>query len=410
MNDFISIKQRLFPNNYELIDGTNEVFELNIALWEFENLSELELIKRSGFFKQINGIDTAHYRLCNLQRIDEIYKNSTFRTRLFFTNGKYSTGYATHNLFPYRGKFHPQMIKGLLNIIDIKENEIVLDPMAGSGTLMVEANLLNINAIGVDLSPFCQLMSRVKTHSLSININRLDNLYKKQFEIFNILNQKKIPHNYLNEINIEDYIYYEIFLLAYLDAMGFARRSKKNIDNLYPIVIERYYRTIRNFNLARNDLELNIGTSKVLLGNALNLDIPDNSVDGVITSPPYSFAIDYIDNDQPQLEYLNYDISSLKIDMIGLRGKGINEKLKLYFNDVQESIKEMARVTKKDRRIVIIIGSNTIQTRGVELQPEIIRIAKIENLTLEMEIKKPIKGLRSSMKEESILIFKNNKE
>ena len=36
----------------------------------------------------------------------------------------------THGLFPYRGKFHPQLIRALLNILKVKKGDVVLDPMA----------------------------------------------------------------------------------------------------------------------------------------------------------------------------------------------------------------------------------------------------------------------------------------
>jgi tRNA G10 N-methylase Trm11 len=70
---------------------------------------------------------------------------------------------ATHGLFPYRGKFHPQLIRALLNILNVKKGNIVLDPMAGSATVAVEANLLGIDAISIDISPFCRLIGKVKT-------------------------------------------------------------------------------------------------------------------------------------------------------------------------------------------------------------------------------------------------------
>ena len=43
--------------------------------------------------------------------------------KAYFENGVFSTGYATHGLFPYRGKFHPQLIKALINIIGIKKEK-----------------------------------------------------------------------------------------------------------------------------------------------------------------------------------------------------------------------------------------------------------------------------------------------
>ncbi len=65
-------------------------------------------------------------------------------------------------VFPLQSKFHPQMIKAIMNIIGLKKNDIVLDPMCGSGTTNVEAALMGINSVGVDISPFCILMASVK--------------------------------------------------------------------------------------------------------------------------------------------------------------------------------------------------------------------------------------------------------
>ena len=76
--------EKLFDKNYQLIDGTDEIFELDLALWEYGALSEEELIKRSAYFKQINGKETVHFRTCNFQNLDEVHKDSSFRTKVFF--------------------------------------------------------------------------------------------------------------------------------------------------------------------------------------------------------------------------------------------------------------------------------------------------------------------------------------
>lgn len=46
MVSFKSVTNRLFPQNYQLIDGADEIFELDLALWEYETLSKEELINR----------------------------------------------------------------------------------------------------------------------------------------------------------------------------------------------------------------------------------------------------------------------------------------------------------------------------------------------------------------------------
>lgn len=409
MQNFKSIIEKLFPPTFQLIDGTDEIFELNFALWEYENLSKQDLINRSAYFKSIEGKPTVHYQTCNLQNLEEIHQNSSLRTKAFFLNGKYSTGYATHSLFPYRGKFHPQMIRALLNIIGVKPGDMVLDPMSGSATLSVEANLLGIDSVAVDVSPFCGLMGRVKTFALNLDKEKLEQITKEQGKIFEKLNKQKVPSYFVKDGQNEEKSYYEIALLAFLDAMGFARRSSKSLNVLFPIVLNRYISTIRNFQTAREKLGLKIGSSKIIEGSALDLSLEDDSIDGVITSPPYSFAIDYVDNDEPQLKYLGYDPIRLKTSMIGLQGRGIAEKLELYFDMLDKVFAELARVTKKGTKTIFVVGTNDIQTKGVRLEGKIKELAKGQKFKFLSEILKPIKGLQNTMKEEYILIFENAK-
>ncbi|MEO8513760.1 MAG: DNA methyltransferase [Ignavibacteria bacterium] len=59
--------------------------------------------------------------------------------------------WATHNS-KYRGNFAPQVARNLIEKYTVEE-ENVLDPMVGSGTTLIEAKLLNRNALGVDINP-----------------------------------------------------------------------------------------------------------------------------------------------------------------------------------------------------------------------------------------------------------------
>jgi DNA modification methylase len=59
--------------------------------------------------------------------------------------------WATHNN-KYRGNFAPQVARNLI-LRYSEENELILDPMCGSGTSLIEAKLLNRNSIGIDINP-----------------------------------------------------------------------------------------------------------------------------------------------------------------------------------------------------------------------------------------------------------------
>lgn len=76
--------------------------------------------------------------------------------------------------------------------------------------------------------------------------------------------------------------------------------------------------TLKNSHFKQNEI------SKItILSNseALEIGLPNESIDCVITSPLYSFAIDYVENDKDQLEFLGYNTKELKTTLIGLKGK-----------------------------------------------------------------------------------------
>jgi len=95
--------------------------------------------------------------------------------------------------------------------------------------------------------------------------------------------------------------------------------------------------------------------------------------------------------------------------MIGLQGRGVENKLEIYFDKMNQALGEMKRVSKKNAPIVIIIGTNDIQTNGVRLETKVIELGEKQGLKFELNLKKPIRGLQNTMKEESILFFTNQK-
>ncbi|CAG0940913.1 hypothetical protein ANRL1_00312 [Anaerolineae bacterium] len=400
-----SLVTDVFGRAFVLFDSVNELFELELAYLESKTLSCDELVCRSAFFKAVNGELTNHYRLCQSSTRAGAQKR-TAQVQAYFEEGKYSTGYATHGLFPYRGKFHPQLVKGLLNILSVKPGETVIDPMCGSGTLNVEASLLGIHSFAADISPFCRFMTRVKCQSLSLPaelVKAMPHGAEKWFNYFSTgsLNGK------LKRIKDDDKLkVYELALLAYLDAMGYARRvTKSSHRELFEKVLQRYQNTVLQTIANPVVRDSALGKVEVLEGEARALAIPDSSVDCVITSPPYSFAIDYAENDAPQLEYLGHNVDDLRVNMLGLAGKTKSEKLRRYFDDMEIVVREIVRVLKPQKFAVLIIGSNTNQTGGIRLEQTIINHFEQAHAPLVRSILKPIKGMWNTMKDEYLLFF-----
>lgn len=401
-----SLLNKAFGNSIELLPGVNELFELELTFMEYNNLPSEQLLERTAFIKSIDNQFSKHYLLYS-NHSDKINANRTSVTQAYFEEGKFSTGYATHGLFPYRGKFHPQLIKGLMNILNIQKGETVLDPMAGSGTTNIEAALMGINSIAIDVSPFCQFMIKTKYEALTIELKSLENTTFDSRKIFGFFTNG----NVLERINkIEDNNkrkIYDLAFLAFLDALGYSKRvTKSNHQQLFDKVLPRYIETVKSFLSNPYFEQGKIGSLKILSdSDALKMKIEKDSMNCVITSPPYSFAIDYAENDRDQLEFLGYDADELKNKLIGLKGKTKNQKLQNYFSDMDTFCSQVSHVLKQGKYFVIIIGSNTNQTGGVRLEETIINSALKYDMPLIKSILKPIKGMRNTMKDEYVLIF-----
>ncbi|MGC8516103.1 MAG: DNA methyltransferase [Thermoplasmata archaeon] len=104
-----------------------------------------------------------------------------------------------HRLHPYKGKFIPQLVEYFIDghtdefktEVYFKPGDILLDPFVGSGTTLVQAMELGINSIGIDISEFNCLISKVKTDSYDLFTVRfklegaLQKLEDFDMEVFN---------------------------------------------------------------------------------------------------------------------------------------------------------------------------------------------------------------------------------
>jgi len=121
-----------------LLDNVQFIYELSLAQLELKALGAdfgvtnslrhfkilnkdhkaAELIKRKGsYFKTVDGKYTDYFFIIRENRTRSVNQ------------------YLTHWIYPYKGKFHPQMIRALLNIIGL-EGDTVCDPFSGSGTII----------------------------------------------------------------------------------------------------------------------------------------------------------------------------------------------------------------------------------------------------------------------------------
>lgn len=72
------------------------------------------------------------------------------------------TRYSAHGLHEYRGKFNPQVVRAIGNLLKLEPGQWVLDPFCGSGTTLLEAAHIGWNAIGIDMNPLGVLIANAK--------------------------------------------------------------------------------------------------------------------------------------------------------------------------------------------------------------------------------------------------------
>ncbi|RLG27825.1 hypothetical protein DRN70_01475, partial [Methanosarcinales archaeon] len=244
-----SFLEGLFEDKIELLPSVNELFELELAYLEYHSLPEDMLLDRLAYFRSVNGNRTKHFLMYHRDP-KALVDGRSGSTKAYFENGVFSTGYATHGLFPYRGKFHPQLIKALINIIGVGEGDVILDPMCGSGTANIEAALMGINSYAIDLSPFCQFMTEVKYNALSIDPELLRGVSKRSTELFEFfsLGDGGIQDMLQKIDGVDELKIYELALLAFLDSLGYSKRVAKSTHlELFTKVLKRYEGTVVDF-------------------------------------------------------------------------------------------------------------------------------------------------------------------
>lgn len=396
-------------HNLTLMDNVQFIYELSLAEMELKSLGidfrrtdelgRFEILdehstddisavkKRSSYFKCVNEETTDYFNI--------IQKNQT----------RSVNQYLTHWMYPYKGKFHPQMIRALFNIIGLKQGDTVFEPFSGSGTTGLEAQLMGINFHGIDVSPLCIIQGSVKTESIFV----LDKILKTGDEIVSKLTSSLFDNEdayyKLIEDIADDRRVGNFYKLARLIAVSDSSRRKKDPLASYAENINLMIASVKDYTEIKEKLGLNLGKVDFEMGDSRNVALPDNSIDGIVTSPPYSIALDYVKNDEHSLKDLGFDTTQLRDGFIGVRGKG-RDRIDIYNEDMKKAYSEMYRVLKPEKYAVIIIGNATYQ--GKEIKTVEFTIDYMESLgfRLTKNINKVIFGLYNVMKKENILIFK----
>lgn len=256
--------------------------------------------------------------------------------------------YGTHGLHEYRGKFFPQLVRALINISGTPHGGVVADPMSGSGTTVVEAILAGCRGRGLDMNPLSVFMGNTKAKLLSANAHCLRSGYEQiRNRLLAAEGRNKTRLTYFESLPEIDQRYllawFSEEVLVGLDDISraiqefddectrdFMRVSLSNIlrrvswqkdDDLrirkdirldieidpkkeFLEEIGRSIRTVLAFLFQNGSVDSS--QFEIVEGDAKSCGKiwGSNSVDVVITSPPYATALPYLDTDRLSLCYL----------------------------------------------------------------------------------------------------------
>lgn len=262
------------------------------------------------------------------------------------TNGKANKldpqDHAFHNWYRFILSFPPHLVRDYISDFGLDSRSVVLDPFCGTGTTLIEAKLQNISSFGTEANSFAHFASSVKVDWET----NPDLLYRQSHEIAEIaldtlreqgINdlvpcEDKIESSLLRQLSAEENklllansisplpLHKTLTLLDCLKQRQFEETYRHQLlalanvlvfsaSNLYfgpevgvgkpktdAPVITLWLSEIENM---VGDLRCTIGkpnvSAQVYYADArcLNEVLPPNSIDAVITSPPYPNEKDY---------------------------------------------------------------------------------------------------------------------
>jgi DNA modification methylase len=300
-------------------------------------------------------------------------------------------GYSTHALHPYPAKFIPHIPRELIQAYS-QPGERVWDPMCGSGTAIVEAALAGRDALGGDLNPIAVLVSKAKTTPLEPGSAELlealsTRLLKAAADTGNLPGEVPDFHNRdhwfepqvsrelayaLTEIDLVEppaarrlaRCAFSAIVVAVSNQESETRWSAKRQEVRPGAALERLarrlsesVRRVADFTAAAS------GTARIRLEDARRSSVEAESVDLIVTSPPYANSHDYYLYNKLRMFWLGYEVAPVQEAEIGSRNRHSDRKEDVgsYLDAMESVFASMRRALVDGGRAVIVVADAVIR-------------------------------------------------
>ena len=360
------------------------------------------------------------------------------------------TQYLTHNVHRYSGKFIPQIAARVISLLT-QPGELVVDPYCGSGTTLLESAVLGRRAFGLDLNPLAVLIARVKTTPISeATLNTLSgslsnaittsgfdsnlHLFREREEALGPDGDPRFccewyrkwfqPH-VLRELLAIDMAISEVDgraarALARVSFSNILRRSS-NAHSGYPNVmydkrvpskgspIPLFLKILkRNVEMVTSLSSISVSWTDVTVarGNASALPIASDTVDALVTHPPYIGSVPYAEYGSLSLQWLGYDSKKLDRQLTGGRRQSRNV-IERFEKDYRQMLKETCRVLRPGRYAFLMVGNPIVRGEIVNLAEMTINLAHDAGLELTVHAERQgVNRRANNMGAEHLLFFR----
>lgn len=269
----------------------------------------------------------------------------------------------SHGFHGYPARMIPQISNRLIVLFSSK-GDVVWDPFCGSGSTLVESMILGRKSIGTDLNPFAIFLSKVKTRP--IKIVRLEKTKNEIIERFHALSERKLEpeipdmpnieywfkSNVIHDlgllresiIEIDDVYIREFCLMCFALTVREASNLRKNEFKIYrlpkekledfnpkvfPLFLKNIDKNIQRMQEFLDVLPVNQEDPTILEDDNRDVNIAPNSVDLVVTSPPYgdhSTTVAYGQFSRYPALWVGLDLEGVKtVDRRGLGGRSTKQ-------------------------------------------------------------------------------------